>query len=224
MGCAASHRREGGKLNHEIDDYHFLKLNEELLQDPYPFYARLRECGPVCRESDFGVYLVSTVDAIREVNRQPEIFSSVLVANAPYVELPCPLDDIAEFRRANPYSDKILSNDPPDHTRHRKLINRLFTTSRVRDLEPRIREIVNATIDSFIDAGEVEFVFSFSHMIPRLVVGELLGLPPADQEQFKSFFETRLRLMAELAAQPRSGCQRRMQNQAGRTENECVRD
>ena len=82
----------------------------------------------------------------------------------------CPLDEIAEHRAANPFSDKILSNDPPDHTRHRKLVNRFFTTKRVRELEPRIREIANGIIDTFIDDGQVEFVFGFAHMMPRLVV------------------------------------------------------
>ena len=211
-------------VNKPIADYHFLKLNEELLQDPYPFYRQLREDGPVCQESDYGVYLVGTLDAIREVNRKPEVFSSILVANAPYVDLPCPLDQIAEYRQATPYSDKILANDPPDHTRHRKLINRFFTTSRVRELEPRIRETANEIIDSFIDAGEVEFVTGFAHMMPRLIVGELIGLPEQDQAHFKKFFEDRLELMRQAAEQPLDGFQQRTANQGGLTEDAFLRD
>lgn len=211
----------GGK---SVADYHFLKLNEDLLQDPYPFYEQLRSSGPVCREPDYGVYLVGTLDAIREVNRKPEVFSSVLVANAPYVDLPCPLDKIAEYRKETPFSDKILSNDPPDHTRHRKLVNRLFTTSRVREIEPRIRAITNGVIDSFIEQGEVEFVTGFAHMIPRLVVGELIGLPPADQAHFKTFFEDRLKLMEKAAEQPLSGFQERVNNQGGLTEDRFLRE
>ena len=207
-----------------IADYHFLKLNEELLQDPYPFYKQLRENGPVCQESDYGVYLVGTLDAIREVNRNPEVFSSILVANAPYVDLPCPLDQIAEYREATPHSDKILSNDPPDHTRHRKLVNRFFTTSRVRKIEPRIRQIANEIIDSFIDVGEVEFVTGFAHMMPRLVVGELIGLPEQDQIQFRHFFEDRLKLMALAAEQPLEGFQARTASQGGLTEDSFLRD
>jgi cytochrome P450 len=207
-----------------IADYHFLKLNEELLQDPYPFYKQLRDSGPVCQESDYGVYLVGTLDAIREVNRAPETFSSILVANAPYVDLPCPLEEVAEYRASSPYSDKILSNDPPDHTRHRKLINRFFTTKRVREIEPRIRQIANDIIDSFIDLGEVEFVTGFAHMMPRLVVGELIGLPEPDQAHFKKFFEDRLKLMEKAAQQPLDGFRERTQNQGGLTEDSFLRD
>ena len=206
-----------------IADYHFLKLNESLLADPYPFYALLRKHGPVCQEPDFGVYLVGTIDGIREVNRQPEVFSSIQVANAPYMDLPCPLDDIVEWREQNPHSDKILSNDPPDHTRHRKLVNRLFTTSRVRELEPRIRQITNEIIDTFIDDGQVEFVFQFAHMLPRLIVGELIGLPDEDHARFRNYFETRLEFMAKAAEAPLEGFQQRT-SQGGLTEDTFLRD
>jgi len=206
-----------------IADYHFLKLNESLLTDPYPFYALLREHGPVCREPDFGVYLVGTIDGIREVNRQPEVFSSIQVANAPYMDLPCPLADIVEWREQNPHSDKILSNDPPDHTRHRKLVNRLFTTSRVRELEPRIRQITNEIIDTFINDGQVEFVFQFAHMLPRLIVGELIGLPDEDHARFRNYFETRLEFMAKAAEAPLEGFQQRT-SQGGLTEDTFLRD
>ncbi len=207
-----------------VADHHFLKLNEDLLRNPYPFFKLLRESGPVCQESDYGVYLVGTLDAIREVNRKPEVFSSILVANAPYVDLPCPLDQIDAYRKSTPYSDKILSNDPPDHTRHRKLVNRFFTTSRVREIEPRIRQTANEIIDTFIELGEVEFVTGFAHMLPRLVVGELIGLPEQDQALFRKFFEDRLRVMEKAAEQLLTGFQERTTNQNGLTEDAFLRN
>ncbi len=211
-------------MTQAIEDYHFLRLNEELLKNPYPFYQLLRENAPVFREPDFGVFLVSRYDDIVEVNRQPEVFSSVLVANAPYVDLPCPVDELPTWRAANPYGDKILSNDPPDHTRHKRMINRFFTPKRVADLEPRIRETTNEIIDEFIDRGEVEFVTEFAHMIPRLIVGELIGVPPEDNARFKQFFGERLRLMAEAAANPAAALARRSEEDQGITENQFLRE
>ena len=76
------------------------------------------------QEPDFGVFLVSRYRELLEVNRRPEVFSNILVANAPYADVPAALGDLAAWRKTQPFSDKILSNDPPDHTRHRKLINR----------------------------------------------------------------------------------------------------
>ncbi len=209
-----------------VEEQHFLALNEALLRNPYPFFKILRAEGRPVQEPDYGVFLVGNHAQVIDVLRQPEVFSSVLVATAPYVDLPCPVDDLAAWRAAQPYGDKILSNDPPDHTRHKKLINRFFTPRRVADLEPRIRETTNEIIDAFIDRGTVEFVTEFSHMLPRLVVGELIGVPAADNERFKQFFGDRLVLMAEAAVDPSAGFTKRTTGEAnqGITEDEYLRD
>jgi cytochrome P450 len=203
-----------------IGDYHFLKLNQEILANPYPFYRALREQAPIFREPDFGVFLVSRYDDIVEVNRQPEVFSSALVANAPYMELPAPIDEMPAWRASQPFSDRILSNDPPDHTRHKRLINMFFTPKRVAEMEPRIRSLTNEVIDSFIDRGSVEFVTQFAHMLPRIIVGELIGVPADDAQRFREFFEERLAEMAEAAADPEGTYNRRTRQQGeGITEN-----
>jgi len=208
-----------------VAESHFLALNEELLRNPYPFFERLRaHRGPV-REPDYGVHLVARYDDVLEVLRQPEVFSSVLVATAPYVDLPCPVDELAQWRAANPAADRILSNDPPDHTRHKKLINRFFTPRRVAELEPRIRQLTDEIIDTFVDRGRVEFVTEFAHMLPRLVVGELIGVPPSDHARFKEFFGERLERMARAAADPAAGFARRTRDESeGITEDRFLRD
>ena len=203
-----------------IADYHFLRLNEEVLKDPYPFYAELRAQAPIFQEPDYGVFLVSRYQDIVEVNRQPEVFSSVLVANAPYVDLPAPIDELAKWRAEHPYGDKILSNDPPEHTQYKRLVNQFFTPRRVVAMEPRIRAITNEVINSFVDAGRVEFVTQFAHMIPRLIVGELLGVPPEDAVRFRAFFEARLTEMAAAAADPEHGFRQRTTEAEGITENQ----
>ena len=192
-------------MEQTIANHHFLRLNEQLLRDPYPFFQLLRAQAAPVQEPDYGVFLVSRYQDVVDVLRQPEVFSSVLVATAPYVDLPCPIDDLSTWRAEHPFGDKILSNDPPDHTRHKKLINRFFTPRRVAELEPRIRAITDEIIDAFIDRGEVEFVTEFSHMLPRLVVGELIGVPQEDNARFKEFFGKRLELMAEAAVDPTVG-------------------
>jgi cytochrome P450 len=207
-------------VSQAIADYHFLRLNEAVLKDPYPFYRQLRSEAPLFREPDYGVYLVSRYQDIVEVNRQPEVFSSVLVANAPYVDLPAPIDELAAWRAEHPFGDKILSNDPPDHTRYKRLVNQFFTPRRVAAMEPRIRETVNEVIDTFIDKGRVEFVTQFAHMIPRLIVGELIGVPQADAVRFREFFEERLAAMARAAEDPEHGFRARTTDAEGITENQ----
>ena len=207
-----------------LEDYGFLKLNEEILANPYPFYRALREESPIYREPDYGVYLLSRYEDILEVNAQPEVFSSILVANAPYTDPPAALEDLPAWRDSQPFSDKILSNDPPDHTRHKRLINRFFTPRHVAALEPRVREITNEIIDAFIDRGEVEFVTEFSHMLPRLVVGELIGVPPDDAERFKQFFMDRLAEMAKAAADPSGAYRQQTEEREEITENQFLQE
>ena len=211
-------------MTQALADYGFLKLNETILADPYPFYRTLREEAPIYREPDYGVFLVSRYEDILEVNAQPEAFSSILVANAPYTDPPAPLDELAEWRASQPFSDKILSNDPPDHTRHKRLINRFFTPRHVAALEPRVRQITNEIIDTFIGTGEVEFVTQFSHMLPRLVVGELIGVPDEDHDYFKQHFMDRLAAMAKAAADPTGAYQRQEEEREEITENEFLTD
>ena len=211
-------------MTQALADYGFLKLNETILADPYPFYRTLREEAPIYREPDYGVFLVSRYEDILEVNAQPEAFSSILVANAPYTDPPAPLDELAEWRASQPFSDKILSNDPPDHTRHKRLINRFFTPRHVAALEPRVRQITNEIIDTFIDTGEVEFVTQFAHMLPRLVVGELIGVPDEDHDYFKQHFMDRLAAMAKAAADPTGTYQRQEEEREEITENEFLTD
>ncbi len=211
-------------MTQALADYGFLKLNEEILANPYPFYRALREQAPIYREPDYGVFLLSRYADILEVNAQPEMFSSILVATAPYMDPPAPLDELAEWRESQPFSDKILSNDPPDHTRHKRLINRFFTPRHVAALEPRVREITNEIIDTFIDRGEVEFVTEFAHMLPRLVVGELIGVPAEDADYFKQHFMDRLAAMARAAEDPTGAYQQQEEEREGITENEFLTD
>lgn len=63
-----------------LDQYHFLKLGEDTLKDPYPFFARLRREAPVFKEPDYGVYLVTRYDDVTKVARTPDIYSAIVNA------------------------------------------------------------------------------------------------------------------------------------------------
>jgi cytochrome P450 len=79
----------------------------------------------------------------------------------------------------------LLMMDPPRHTQLRALVNRAFTPRRITALEPRIREIAAMLVDAFAARGEADLVAEFSAPLPTIVIAELLGVPPEDQEMFK---------------------------------------
>jgi cytochrome P450 len=80
----------------------------------------------------------------------------------------------------------LLSLDPPDHTRLRRMLTPEFTVRRMRRLEPRIVEIVEAHLDALERHGPpADLVAHYALPIPSLVICELLGVPAADQNEFQ---------------------------------------
>ncbi|TCK25956.1 cytochrome P450 [Pseudonocardia endophytica] len=80
----------------------------------------------------------------------------------------------------------LLSLDPPDHTRLRRMLTPEFTVRRMRRLEPRIVEIVDDHLDALERHGPPgDLVATFALPIPSLVICELLGVPAADQDEFQ---------------------------------------
>lgn len=84
------------------------------------------------------------------------------------------------------------STDAPDHTRLRKLLTPEFTMRRLRELEPRVCQIVDEQLDVVESAGPgVDLVQSFAFPIPFRIICELLGLPETDRERFRAIGHAR---------------------------------
>jgi cytochrome P450 len=81
----------------------------------------------------------------------------------------------------------MLGQDAPEHTRLRGLVNQAFTPRIIRRLEPRMREIAEALIERAVAEGETDFVRSVAYPLPVTVIAEIIGVPAADQEQFKAW-------------------------------------
>ncbi|MFC4585283.1 cytochrome P450 [Sphaerisporangium corydalis] len=89
----------------------------------------------------------------------------------------------------------FLREDPPVHTRFRRLLTGQFTVRRMRDLEPRIEKIASDRLDAMEKAGSpADLVEMFALPIPSLVICELLGVPYADHHRFQKDSATLLNL------------------------------
>ncbi|MDJ0850823.1 MAG: cytochrome P450 [Myxococcota bacterium] len=157
-----------------------------LLQEPAPYYAELRKRGPVVREPHHGVFLVSGLEEILEICADLESFSSVVAPLGPFVQLPevaageTLADVVAGRRHEIPLSDQLPALDPPEHTRHRSLLAKLFTPNRLHENEAFMRTLADGLIDQLADRGEVEFCGAYAGAFTMLVVADLLGVPPED--------------------------------------------
>jgi cholest-4-en-3-one 26-monooxygenase len=76
----------------------------------------------------------------------------------------------------------MINQDPPDHTRRRRMVSHGFTLRRVADHEPYLRQKVNELIDAVIDRGACDLVADIATPLPMYMIGELMGLPEADHE------------------------------------------
>jgi cytochrome P450 len=74
----------------------------------------------------------------------------------------------------------MLDRDPPDHTRLRKLVTKVFTVRAVSALEPRVAELVDAALDRLGEAGGGDAIEALAYPLPFTVICELLGMPQTD--------------------------------------------
>jgi cytochrome P450 len=79
----------------------------------------------------------------------------------------------------------MLTSDPPEHTRLRRLVSKAFTPRAVENLRPRIQEIVNELLDAAQEKGSFELVMDFAYPTPVIVIAEMLGIPSSDRTDFK---------------------------------------
>jgi cytochrome P450 len=157
-------------------------------RDAFSPTAELREV----RETDgvrtvtnsFGmqVYLVTRHEDIKDVLSDHERFSN---ARPPGFVVPG-APPISEGEQASARAGNLLSLDPPEHQRLRRMLTPEFTIRRMKRLEPRIVEIVDAQLDAMENAGPpTDLVENFALPIPSLVICELLGVPYDDREDFQ---------------------------------------
>ncbi|MDT0322095.1 cytochrome P450 family protein [Streptomyces millisiae] len=145
-------------------------------RNPYPYFAALRERGPVHYAhlpGDFHAWLVVGHREARAALTDPRLVK--ILATGP-VE--------AERERAGPH---LLNSDPPDHTRLRRLVSREITPGRIAALAPCVKEITDTLLDTMLAAPDrrADLVAAFSFPLPITVICELLGVPHLDHERFR---------------------------------------
>jgi cytochrome P450 len=165
----------------------------EINRDPRPFYAALRELGPVVREPHHGVFLVSGIAEILEVYADHESFSAIVAPLGPFANVPAPAEgetvaDVVKRRRDEiPLSRLLATFNPPEHTRHRALLNKLLTPNRLKENEEFMWSLADRLIDEFIDRREAEFCGAYAEPFTLLVIADLLGVPREDHETLRGW-------------------------------------
>ncbi|MGH9245451.1 MAG: cytochrome P450 [Acidimicrobiales bacterium] len=160
-------------------------LSDGRVADPFPFFAAARHDDPVHWSDRYRAWFLFRFDDVWESLRDPR-FSSDRVR--PIYETK--LND--EQRRDRRPTFDILQhwmvfNDPPQHTRLRRLVSHAFTPRAVERLRPRIEALVDALIDGLLPQGRADLIRDFAYPIPAVIIAEMLGAPPEDRYRFKEW-------------------------------------
>jgi cytochrome P450 len=172
-----------------------LLLDPAVQRDPFPHYRRLREHDPVLRMPDSGFYVLTRYEDVRAVLRDTETFSNTLDLADLSGERARRLGALFNERLAEKgwaHVPTLHQSDPPEHTRYRRLLNRVFSPGRVRQMVPDVERICHQLIDAFVDRGRCEFVSEFAFPLPGIVISEQLGLAPGEIGTFRRWADAML--------------------------------
>ncbi|MDF3336560.1 cytochrome P450 [Mycolicibacterium septicum] len=167
--------------------------------DPTPELAEIREADGVRTViSALGnpVHLITRHEDVKAVLSDHERFSN---SRPPGFTLPG-APEMSEDELASARAGNLLGLDPPEHQRLRRMLTAEFTIRRMKRLEPRIVEIVDARLDAMTAAGPPsDLVADFALPIPSLVICELLGVPYEDRDDFQHRSTLQLDLSLPIA-------------------------
>lgn len=180
-------------------------LDPDHRKDPYPLYDELRELAPI-HESMVGATFLSRHADCQLVLRDPRAGKPDLEWDERFPQPegiftarpPVELTEEGEIMPA--LGRSMLTLNPPDHTRVRGLVSRAFTPKRVGGLEPAIQHMLDDLLDSLDDRDEIEVMGDLAFRLPVAVIGELVGVPASDRDQFRGLVRRASALVEPVAA------------------------
>ncbi len=161
----------------------FNPFDPEFRADPYPFYDRLRTDAPAY-VTPFGMVVLSRYHDVAATLRSTD-FSRDIEANANEAAAP-----IGPRRRPRQGAKNILSLDPPDHTRLRRLVTKVFTPSAIDALRPRVQRLVDDVLDRGAERGQMELVDELAFPVPFQVISDLLAMPTDRAEELRAWSQS----------------------------------
>jgi cytochrome P450 len=150
------------------------RIDPEIFNNPYPFYGALREQKPVYHDAKLDMWLVTRYDDAMQVLNDNDNFSMAMAFEDNASKYQEEFEEIMR-RDGGGVFDRIPM-DGPDHTRTRRLMLQLFTSRQVKDLEPRIRQIVIDLVEALAERGEGDGIRDIGVPLTARIICEQLGL------------------------------------------------
>ena len=147
-----------------------------LVVDPYPLLAELRGAGPMLRAED-GRWVATTHAAVSAVLRDRRL-------GRLWTDWE-PAADMEPFNALHRH--QLMENEPPEHTRMRKLLAGAFGRGHVERMRPRIEQLAEAMLDDLPTDAPVDVLAAYAEPMPVFVIADLLGVPREDHERLRDW-------------------------------------
>ncbi len=156
-----------------------LLLTPSVIDDPYPFYRRLRAEAPVWDVAGTGVFTVSTHALVAEATGRVEDFSSNIgcLLYRGDAGLPCRISFGGDGVQV------LATADPPVHPVHRRTVFPELVARRMRALEPDIVEIAERGVAAMLERGRGDFMADVGNLVPITMINRLIGFRDSDLDE-----------------------------------------
>lgn len=154
-------------------------------ENPYEHYRTLRDTNPV-HEHPMGFWFVSRHADVSTLLRDARLS----VADHNLAEGPM-RDQFEQLAADAPVKlVTMMDSDPPDHTRLRSLVGKVFTPRSIAALEPMVTELVDQSLDRIADAGSANLIAALAFPLPFEAISKMLGMPDTNSKRLLELTET----------------------------------
>jgi cytochrome P450 len=167
---------------HHIDEN---LVCDRAVRDPYAYFGELRDVDPIHWNPRHRAWVITSHADVVAAVRSPHLTADRM---EPFRE------SVAKQTQSAAVDEtfRILANwmvflDPPNHTRLRRLVSRIFAPSVVRSQTEDIQEVIDSLLGELPVGRPIDFIESFAAPLPAIVIAKMLGVPPQDRILFKEW-------------------------------------
>src|SRR5688500_9803387 len=161
----------------DIRDFRLTQVPEDFYDDPYPYYAALRSRAPLHELQSGSFFLTRYEDAIA-------LYRAPAASSDKKVEFRPKFGDSPLYEH---HTTSLVFNDPPLHTRVRRLIMGAVNQRAIARMERQVVRLVDALLDEMQAKRETDFIADFAAQIPIEVIGNLLDIPRAERSPLRAW-------------------------------------
>ncbi len=162
----------------------FDPLSPEFQRNPYPFYDELRNASPILYWKDWNIWFLTTYEDVSTLLRDRRLGRTMdHILTREQRGLPPIPEAVQPFHKLS--ENSMFDKEPPDHTRLRSLVHKVFTPRRVENMREHIQKIADDLLDAVQSHGHMDILADFAVPLPVTVIAELLGIPEADRHRLR---------------------------------------